>query len=396
MGEEGVERPGDGAHGVLVEADLLGEVEVAHDDGSADDVAVPTDVLGRRVQHHVGAEGERLLEVGRGEGVVDDEQGAGVVGDASPAPRCRRSSSIGLVGVSTQTSLVRPGLDRGGHRVDVGDRGRAEVEAPDLGDLVEEPERAAVGVVGDDGVVAGAGQRPDDRVLGGEPGGEGEPLLAVLDGRQRALERRTRRVRGAAVLVAAAQAPDTVLLVGAAGVDGRDDRPGHRVGLVAGVDRTRLETGLVGAFLGHVASVDPARLRRRTAERPPLPRGGGRPSSSRQQADQRDRSPVPWLGLGGNSSTRSDRDGTHGPRRWSPPSGQQPADWPKSTAPVVVAWSATPVTAPMPLTALLRRVGLEDAQVSRGGVGGRGRPRATDGVRRAPAGCSAPWAQQRG
>ena len=32
--------------------------------------------------------------------------------------------SSGLVGVSTQTSLVSPGPDRGAHRVEVGDRGR--------------------------------------------------------------------------------------------------------------------------------------------------------------------------------------------------------------------------------------------------------------------------------
>ena len=63
--------------------------------------------------------------------------------------------SSGLVGVSTQTSLVSPGPDRGAHRVDVGDRRRAVLEAPDLLDLVEEPEGAAVRVVGDDHVVAG-------------------------------------------------------------------------------------------------------------------------------------------------------------------------------------------------------------------------------------------------
>src|SRR5690606_14913764 len=79
----------------------------------------------------------------------------------------------------------------------------------------------------------------------------GEAPLPVLHGGHRALERGAGGVGGAAVLVAAPQASDTVLLVGAAGVDGRVDRPGHLVGLVAGVDRTRVEAGLVAVFLGH-------------------------------------------------------------------------------------------------------------------------------------------------
>ena len=158
--------------------------------------------------------------------------------------------SIGLVGVSTQTSLVLTGPDRGADGVDVAHRGRAVVEAPDLLDLVEEAERAAVRVVGDDGVVAGPGERTDQGVLGGQPAGEGEAALTHLDGGQRTLQRGAGGVGRAAVLVAAAQAADTVLLVGAGGVDGRDHRSGHLVRLVARVDRPRLETGLARVFVG--------------------------------------------------------------------------------------------------------------------------------------------------
>ena len=43
---------------------------------AADDVGVAAEVLGRRVEDDVGAELERLLEVRRGEGVVDDEERA--------------------------------------------------------------------------------------------------------------------------------------------------------------------------------------------------------------------------------------------------------------------------------------------------------------------------------
>ena len=73
--------PAHRAHRVLVEADPLGQLEVADDQGAADDVGVAADVLGRGVHDDVGAEGQRLLEVRRGERVVDDEQRARVVGD---------------------------------------------------------------------------------------------------------------------------------------------------------------------------------------------------------------------------------------------------------------------------------------------------------------------------
>ena len=81
---------------------------VAHHDRAADHVGVPAEVLGRGVHHDVGAEPERLLEVRRGEGVVDDEQRARVVGDRASASMSPMLSS-GLVGVSTQTILVLPG-----------------------------------------------------------------------------------------------------------------------------------------------------------------------------------------------------------------------------------------------------------------------------------------------
>ena len=74
-----VERPGHRADRVLGERQLLGELVVAGDERAADDVGVAAEVLGGGVQHDVRAQRERLLQVGRGEGVVDDE----------PAPRPR-------------------------------------------------------------------------------------------------------------------------------------------------------------------------------------------------------------------------------------------------------------------------------------------------------------------
>ena len=132
--------------------------------------------------------------------------------------------SSGLVGVSIQTSLVA-GRSAAAHRVEVVDRRRGVVQAPVLRDLVEQPVGAAVGVVRDDHVVA----RPADRRAAGCP---------------RPPARRRRRARAAAppappgksparcgsgcptaVLVAAAQLADAVLLVGRGRVDRRTTAP---------------------------------------------------------------------------------------------------------------------------------------------------------------------------
>ena len=82
--------------------------------------------------------------------------------------------SSGLVGVSTQITLVTPGRTARGDGVDVGQRGWCVGEPPRLGHAGEEPVGAAVGVVGDDGVVAGPADRAQQGVLRREPRCEGE------------------------------------------------------------------------------------------------------------------------------------------------------------------------------------------------------------------------------
>ncbi len=57
-----------------------------------------------------------LLQVGRGEGVVDHHQGAPARGRARPPRRCRRCASSGLVGVSTHTRRVSGRQRRGQSR----------------------------------------------------------------------------------------------------------------------------------------------------------------------------------------------------------------------------------------------------------------------------------------
>ena len=150
---------------------------------------------------------------------------------------------IGLVGVSTNSIRVADviaaldGVQIG--RVHVGKRQLVAGQH-----LVEEAERAAVDVVGDDHVIAGLEHRAD-RADGGHARGEGERRLAAFDGRDVALEREPRRVLRAGVLEALVLA-ERVLHVGRRLIDRRDDGAGRRVGLLAGVEADRAETRVSG------------------------------------------------------------------------------------------------------------------------------------------------------
>src|SRR5690606_6266620 len=151
------------AYRVVVEGDRLGEGIVVDDHGPADDVGVAADVLGGGVHHDVGAERERLLQVRAGEGVVDHQERVvlvgqfgerGDVGDVEQRVGGRRDPD--------HARVLAQGL---GDARDARDRRGRVVHAPRGGDLVEQAVAAAVGVVGDDDVVAGLEQGPDHGVL---------------------------------------------------------------------------------------------------------------------------------------------------------------------------------------------------------------------------------------
>ena len=243
--------PGHRAHGVLVEGDLLGQVEVADDDA-------------RRRRRRSGRRRTWSWSARRRR-----RRGSAAAGGTARRRCCRRPAarrprgrptasasmspmlSSGLVGVSTQTSRVWPGriAARTASTSETGGRGCARGPTT-CRDLVEEPEGAAVRVVGDaprgrPGVqsartTVSSAARPEANAKPRSPSSSAAsaPSRAVRVGLARA-----------AVLVAAAQAADAVLLVGRGRVDRRDHRAGRRVGLVAGVDRTRLEAGLVPVLL---------------------------------------------------------------------------------------------------------------------------------------------------
>ena len=116
-------------------------------------------VLRRAVHDQVGAERERLLQARARKRVVDRKDGAPCRWARSATAAMSVSRRTGFVGVSMNTSFVAGvmarSVGRQVRRVDV-----AEREAVSRQHFVEQPERAAVRVVGDDDVVAGRRAAP--------------------------------------------------------------------------------------------------------------------------------------------------------------------------------------------------------------------------------------------
>ena len=210
-------------------ASSLAELGVGRDERAADDVGVPAEVLRRRVHDDVGAERERLLQVGRGEGVVDDQQRAGVVRDRRPAPAMSAMPSSGLVGVS------HPDRPWCSGRIAARTASRS---ASGTG-VYSTPQRSAPARPA--GTCRRTRRRGSPR---GRPGrhsvrsrvssaarplANASPRRAALERGQALLQRGPGRVGAAAVLVAAAQPADAVLLVGRGLVD-RRRRPRRSAG----------------------------------------------------------------------------------------------------------------------------------------------------------------------
>ena len=136
--------PADRAHRVVVVREPLAERGVAGDERTADHVGVPAEVLRRRVHDDVGAEGQRTLQVGRGEGVVDGEQRPGLVRHR------RRALDVGDVEQRVARCLAPDDPRRRPHRrpqrIDVVEVGRRVLEAPLREHPGDQPEGAAVGI----------------------------------------------------------------------------------------------------------------------------------------------------------------------------------------------------------------------------------------------------------
>ena len=259
--QERVERPEHAARGVLDEGDAPGEVGVAHDHEAGDEVRVAAEVLGGGVDHHVGAELERPLQVGRHERVVHDGDGAVLVGDR------RRGDEVGDLEQRVRGALEEERLGP------LGD-GSLEVvrtlalddtvrDAEVGEDLVEHAVRPAVHVAGEHDLVARREER-EHRGDGGHPRGEGEAARTALELGDEPLEGSSRGVARARVLPLGTAA-HPMLPEGRRLVDGQVHRPGDGVGSAARMDEPRCDGQVLAghAFLLRWSSRDKKRDPRR-------------------------------------------------------------------------------------------------------------------------------------
>ena len=74
-----------------VEAYLV-ECFLRADDGAGQQVAMAAEILGGRMQHEIGAEFKRALQVGRAVGVIDNRSRAMAARNRSNRPRCRSAA----------------------------------------------------------------------------------------------------------------------------------------------------------------------------------------------------------------------------------------------------------------------------------------------------------------
>lgn len=232
VGQPGVESRGNSANCVLQEAETGLELVAVEGGDTHDDIAVAVDVLGDAVDDNVGAQVERVLNVGGQEGVVDDDEDTTLVGlgddgaDVDEAQgRVARTLDPDEAGVVGDV-LTNVDLDLGGE---------GHLDAVGLGDLGEVTVSATVDVGHGDDMAAG-GKALEDDSSGGATAGEGEGVAGVLEGSDGGLEVVSVRVGGSRVLKLADGLANGRLGKGGGEGDGLDDSAGGGIVGRAGVD----------------------------------------------------------------------------------------------------------------------------------------------------------------
>ena len=258
-----VARVGGGEAGELA----VGPVEgAAVDDHAGDRRAVSAEVLGGRVHDDVGAVGQRLDQVRRGDGVVDDQRHAGVVRDRRDVGDVEDVVLRVGDGLGEERLGVRPHGRTPGLQI-VGVLDEADLDA-DLGQrVVEQVVGAAVEPRARDDVVAGVGEVEDREVLGGLTGRQEQRGDAAFERGDALLDDVLRRVHDPGVDVAGlGQAEQRRGVLGAVErvrrglVDRQRPRVGRDVRRLAGVDLLGLErpvarSGLLGVLIRKRTSI---------------------------------------------------------------------------------------------------------------------------------------------
>ncbi len=250
------------------------------------------------MQRRVGAECERLLQVRRREGVVDDDACCRARARTCAVAAMSTIDSNGFVGVSIQTR-PRLRLPRGLERGRVAQVARRPRDAVAFVHARNQAERAAVGVVRDDHVIARV-ECAQYRVLGREATRKRESVARTFERRDARFQRGARGVAAARVLVAAVlPTASWAKVVGE--TDRRDDRTRMRLGILARVDRAGLEP--VACGLMPACGPRGSRVRRNGSARRSGDRRRARvPTVPHRDTRRRGRraSPIPIIGIGGS------------------------------------------------------------------------------------------------
>ncbi|MNE47076.1 hypothetical protein D3C80_1414540 [compost metagenome] len=163
------------------------------------DIAMATEVLGRRMHHQVSTQLQRTLQVGRAEGVVDHHL------DVVLVRKCCHGGDIGhlhvRVGRGFEVDHPGPIADRSGHRLQI-----AHVDMPDLDPeladaMVQKGEGAAVQGPPHQYFITGTQQRPKGGSDRAHPRGQRQPRLPALQRSHALLQQGQGRVGNAAVEV---------------------------------------------------------------------------------------------------------------------------------------------------------------------------------------------------
>jgi hypothetical protein len=156
-------------------------VGIVGDDEAAHDVAVAAEVLGEGVDGHVGAEFEGADEEGRGEGVVDDEAGAGGAAELGDFVDLADAED----GVGDGLHEDGAGLfvfDGAGDGVEVADIDERGLDAEGGEDVHQEIDGGAVEGVGGDDLFAAVEERGGESDFeSGHAGGAGEGAVAGFE-----------------------------------------------------------------------------------------------------------------------------------------------------------------------------------------------------------------------
>ena len=170
QGEPAIQWGGHGADRVLQELDRLEYGGVAREHGALDQVGMAGQVFGHAVHHQVGAQGERLLEHRRGEGVVDHHQGALRMRQFRDRPDVRHQQA--RIGRRLQPHQPRRRGHRRGHGLKVRGVDRRDRQVKPREHAREQPIGAAVDVKRHNHFVVRPQVRMQDRVLRRQARGE--------------------------------------------------------------------------------------------------------------------------------------------------------------------------------------------------------------------------------